>query len=381
MLETIMSRIGPWGKTGGADSGHHIGSAQVALDGAIVAVGALRHQTDDEGRFPSLIAEHVRISRAYGMRLVRCQGLRDDSGFLKVVEFGSELHIPDPIKSMIERALWLGTKQPISATFSDQAGQLTDSTRTDQRLSQPLSDWTIHISEEQGRVTVLLSAALHALHIEDWNKSTSNYWSEQPTARLEACFTVDPITRIACFGSYVSSLADAAQIPALLPEPSSLSALDIKNAPIGTQREFAFGDGRWFSFHESTSLSYLSITEQTPPSRTASGFIASDSRAKLPSISIYGLTMDAICFATRNSSTICRLDEGECVGTLDYPSSDGHWDKIKSVKTEISLKDTGLHFSISINLPKRQSINFYLPWELLILRYPKFIRKPFPTGN
>ncbi len=370
-----MNRIGPWGKTGAADSWHHISNAQVALDGAIVAVGGLRHQSDDDGRFPTLFAEHVKISRTHGMRIVRCQASRDVSGFLKVVELGSELQIPDPIKSMIERALWLGAERPISAAFSDQAGQFTDTTRTDQRLSQPLSDWKVHISEEQGEVSVVLSAALHALHIEDWQKNTSNYWKGQPSARLEAYFTVDPITRIACFGSYVRSFTDVTHGPALLPEPSYSSTLDIKDAPVGTQREFAFGDGRWFSFYESSNSGYLSITERSAPSRTMSGFLASDGRSIQPSINIHGLTMDAICFAINNSSSIRRLDEGECVGALHYSGSDGSISNIKSVGTNISLTENGLEFCIEVNVPKRNPISFYLPWELLILRYPKFIKK------
>ncbi len=377
-----MNWTGPWGNANNPPTVKpHISSAQVALDGGLVAIGSLSHPTDDDGHFPSHVSECVRISRAYGMRIVRCRAKRLTSGFLKVDEFGSELGIPDPLSSMIEHALRNGAKQPIVVTLTHQAGQLADSTRTDKRLVQPLSDWTLDIREDQGHITVQLSAALHGLDIEEWQKSTSNYWSGQLKTRLEARLTVDPVTRIACFGSYVPSLPDTVSTPALLPEPSLLSTLDINNAPVGTFTERVFGDGRWFSFFEATSLSYLVIVPESTPSRTTAGFLGLGSHSLGPSVSIHGLTMDAIWFATRNSPTVKRLDEGECVGTLTGGGSDGWIEKITSVETEISLNETGLHFAIDIRAPRTSLMKFYLPWELLILRYPKFLHGRNPTSG
>lgn len=370
-----MSRIGPWGAAeGGVREGLHIVDVDVALDGALVGHGVLFHPADDEGHFAALAAERVSISRAFGsMRIARCRASRDSSGFLRTEAFGSELLLPDALAAMIEHALGVGVRALVSAKFAHQTGVLADTTRMDRRRTQPLSDWTIDIDEDDGCVAVKLSAALHALHLQGWDKDASNYWSAQDGARVEVHFTINPATRIACFGPYGLPLPDAAVMPAMLVDPSPLSALNIANAPVGAGTQLGLGEGRWFNFYEAKGLSYLSITECSQPSRTAAGFLASDNHPHWPRIHINGLTMDSIWFATKNSPTVRLSAEGDSVGSLDYPGSGGWTDKITSVETEIMLNESGLHFAVEVRSPKSQSVCFRLPWELLVLRYPKFI--------
>ena len=374
-----MSRIGPWGSAEGSGrEGLHIADVDVALDGALVGHGVLLHHADDEGHFAALAAERVRISRGFGgMRIARCHASRDGSGFLRTETFGSELLLPDSIAAMIEHALWAGVRVPVSAKFAHQTGILADTICMDRRRTQPLSDWTIDIEENDGHVAVKLSAALHALHLAGWDKDASNYWSVQDGARVEVRFAINPATRVACFGSHGLPLPGAAAMPATLVDPSPLSALNIANAPVGAGTQLGLGEGRWFNFYEAKGLSYLSITECSQPSRTASGFLTFDNPPRWPRITINGLTMDSIWFAVKNSPTIRLSAEGDAVGSLEYPGSGGWIDKITAVDTEITLNDSGLHFAVEVRSPKIRSVCFRLPWELLVLRYPKFIpRRP-----
>jgi len=87
--------------------------------------------------------------------------------------------------------------------------------------------------------------------------------------------------------------------------------------------------------------------------------------------------MDSIWFAVKNSPTIRLSAEGDSVGSLGYPGSGGWTDTITSVETEIALNETGLHFAVEVRSPGSRSARFRLPWELLVLRYPKFVpRRP-----
>jgi hypothetical protein len=373
----MIKTDGPWGTRSKTEQNHqHISQAGVALDGSLIAAGSMSHPVDEHGHFPSPHADLIRISRVRGLRIVRCRASREPSGFLRAEEYGSELHLPPSLAAIIDRALKQGVREPVQVNLLHQDGQLSDSTSTIKTLTQPLTGWVMRIEEDEGTITVGLSATLHGTLLQDWNTSQSNYWNSSQRATLEVNFSIDPVTRIACYGSYVPALKEEPRIPALIPAPSGLSKLNIADAPVGTFAQFAISGDRWISFYESTGeWKSISITEHAPPTRTAQG-VLSDSRGyRWPRIAIYGIDMDVIASAMVRSREMNLVMQNGKFGQVHYShGSDGSTDyDVSGVRLDLKLDSSGLHFDYTVDTEMgEKSGEFYLTWELLLLRYPRF---------
>jgi len=346
------------------------------LDGSLIAAGSMSHPLDQHGHFPSPHADFLRISRVRGLRIVRCRASREPSGFLRAEEYGSELHLPPTLAAIIDRALKQGVKEPVQVNLLHQDGQLSDSTNTIKTLTQPLTGWEMRIEEDEGTITVSLSAILHGTLLQDWKTSQSNYWNSSERAMLEVNFSIDPVTRIACYGSYVPALKEEPRILAFIPAPSGLSKLNIADAPVGTFAQFAISGDCWISFYESTGeWKSISITEHSPPTRTAYGLLSDNRGYRWPRISIYGIDMDVIASAMMNSQETRIILQNGRFGQVHYShGSDGStYYNISDVRLDLKIDSSGLHFDYTIIAEMiERSGNFYLKWELLLLRYPRF---------
>ncbi|MCP1471369.1 hypothetical protein J3E64_003076 [Sphingobium sp. OAS761] len=370
-----MSRTGPWGATPPQHSGgKHIRQAGVARDGAFVLPGRIRHPVDDDGIYPNPQADYVRMSRTFGMRIVRCRAARDISGFVTAQEFGGEAHLPEPIASTLSRAFSGSVKHPISLRLNQQAGVLAHGTNPEGRIYQPLSDWSLEIEDRDDDLHVTLSATLHGLHLEEWQTRTTNHWEKQAGARIVIQFVIDAITRVACFGYYAPNLSTEAVAPAPLPPPATLTELDISTAPVGTFNQCGVGPNGLVSFHEAIELGYLSLTRLSHPARTEAGFLPTHMNHVWPRLTLHGVTMASIRFALLNNPAMRLNAEGDCVGNLQYGGPDGWMTNITRWMADIRRDETGLHFDVeahSSEAPRR--LTFRLPWEMLILRYPGFL--------
>ena len=368
---------GPWGRRLKNDQNHpHISQANVALDGSLIATGSMNHPIDEHGHFPSPDADCLRISRLRGLRIARCRAFREPSGFLRMEEYGSELHVPSSLAAIVDRALKHGVKEPVHVNLLHQDGQISDSTSTIKTLIQPLTGWAMRIEDDEGTIRVALSAILHGSLIEDWNKSRSNYWNTSQQSMLEVNFSIDPVTRIACFGSYVPALQEEPKIPASIPALSG--KLNIADAPVGTFAQFAISGDRWISFYESTGeWKSISVTEHAPPTRTAQGLLSDSRGYRWPRLSIYGIDMDVIASAMVNSQKITIVMQNGEHGELYYShGSDGSTSHvINQIKIDLKLDSFGLCFDYTACTEKGERCgDFYLTWELLLLRYPRFSR-------
>lgn len=370
--------IGPWGVRPSEERAEytaHIKQAGVDLDGNLVVTGSMDHPVDDHGHFPLISAQWLRISRVRGMRIVRCRAWREASGFLGVEELGSELHIPQALETIINRALFSGVKAPLVASLEYQDGLLADSTSRAQTLTQPLSGWTLRIEEKEGAISVVISAFLHASYLEDWNTSRSNYWKNAPAqSRITLSFEVDPITRIACFGSYVPSLIRESEGLPVAPPRSTLAALNIENATVGVFTAFAVDGDRWVNFHERDHENRgISITEHGPPTRTAEGFLNDSRDYRWPRVSLYGIDLGLISSQMIRSRAYRMIFSNGHFGALTYHREEPS-EEITEAEIEVKLTQKGLELFYQLRGPAIKPGQFTLPWELLILRYPAFCR-------
>ena len=369
-----MNRIGPWSASPPNGSGRHIRQAGVARDSAFVLRGHIQHPVDDDGIYPCPQADHVRISRTFGMRIVRCRAERDISGFVTTQEFGGEVHLPEQVASILNRAFAGRLRQPISMRLHQQMGELAHSTRPEGRIDQPLSDWSLDIEERDDDLYVILSATLHGAHLEEWQTRTANHWGRQTGAQLVIQFTMDAVTRIACFGYYAPSLSTNAVAPTPLPPPATLAELDIATAPVGTFTQCAVGPDGLISFHESLELGFLYLTRLSHPARTDAGFLPSHMNHVWPRLSLRGITMASIRFSLLNCPAIRLTAEGDCVGDLQYAGPDGWMSNLIQWTADIRRDEVGLHFAVEARSAEAsRTLSFRLPWELLILRYPGFL--------
>jgi hypothetical protein len=350
----------------------------VALDGSLVLRGIISHPVDDDGIYPCPVSDHVRISRTFGTRLVRCQATRDISGFLTKEEFGGEVQLPEPIAFTLIRAFSVRVKEPIVLRLDQQAGFLADSTSRESRLCQPLSDWSLTIEERDDDLHVALSAKLYGAKVEEWQKnSTANHWQRQPSARIDIQFVLDAITRTACFGCYSPSISTEGTAAASLPAPAKLTELDISTAPVGEFVQCGVAPDRLVSIHESAELGCLSLDRRALPKRTPAGFLATTMTYVWPRLTLYGITMASLRFALRSNPSLRLTAEGDQAGHLHYGGSDGEIINVTGWTADIKRDEVGLHFDIeALSTRTPQRLIFRLPWETLILRYPGLLPPP-----
>lgn len=373
-----MTSTGPWGARPMQHGDKHIRQAGVGLDGSLVLSGSISHPVDDGGVYPCPVSDHVRISRTFGTRLVRCKATRDISGFLTTEEFGGEVQLPEPIASTLIRACSVRVEEPIILRLDQQAGFLADRASRESRLCQPLSDWSLTIEERDYKLHVSLSARLYGANVEEWQKkSTGNHWQRQTGARIDIQFVMDAITRIACFGYYSPSIPTEGTFAASLPAPTKLNDLDITTATVGTFVQCGVAPDRLVSIHESAELGCLSLTRQAHPKRTPAGFLATTMTHVWPGLTLYGITMASFRFALRSNPSLRLTAAGDQAGYLHYGGPEGEIINVTCWTADIKRDEVGLHFDIealSARTPLR--LVFRLPWEMLILRYPGFLPPP-----
>ncbi|RDS76041.1 hypothetical protein DL238_15370 [Alteriqipengyuania lutimaris] len=325
------------------------------------------HPADVAGRFPCPDLDRIKIDRETA-RIVRCTAMRDSSGFHRTEEIGTVLFTP--FASEIWRALRFGAEKPVERALLQQTGALTSSTSPADRSVQPLSDWQLRIEEANGDVTVLLSAALHAVPRRDWLASEGNFWEQQAGARVETRFTISAATRVACFGAHIPHEHAEAEGATSQPTSPDGRRLNLAQAPVGPQCEFGIRDRHWVDFgsHSGGSQPNMTITEHRNVRRLTNGFL-SHGLCVWPRIWIRGLSLASISSALGAESL--RLSGGGIVVSLSDDGREGWSQTASESALEFRLQADGLALDYDLTVAGRVvKDRVLLPWELLILRYP-----------
>lgn len=361
-----------------------LADATVALDGAIVATGTIDYPRDPAGEFPAPLAGQVHLSRGPGLVLRPCRAPRDPaSGFRRVDQVGAVLGIPAELAVPIARALEFGVEQPISIHLPYQAGQLNSSDGGPRRASQPLSDWRMTLTGRGGDVTVRLSAALRAtMPLKEWVVDTRDWWRDEG-ARIDAVFTVDAATRIACFGSYIAELEETVAGDPAVAQATRWPALRLAAAPVGTFVAYGTGArGEWVSIY--TTDRTIALSGDCEQQRLPSGFVTRGQCGQ-PRLWLNGVTLDAIADAIgpdRSHATV-TLSDG-WFGTVEpWRDREPPWpptERIVAARFDNALTLAGLTitYRLTTEIEGRMGAgrtiegSVTLSWELLLLRYPRF---------
>ncbi|MBK8158486.1 MAG: hypothetical protein IPK59_06855 [Rhodospirillaceae bacterium] len=388
----------------------HLRDARVDLDGNVIASGRMIFASDNGGVFAAQECDQVQISRLGPLRVVACKSRRDsDSGFLVSEAVGPALSFPDVFATVIRRACWLSPKEAIVMSLGHQDGALASSVDRD-AVSQPLSDWKLEVEAIEGAIHVRASAALRAtLPFNLRNKDIGSYWSSrEETERISVTFSVDPVTRTACFGSYTGVLSDKWCAGDAVPARTSLQALRLDTAPVGPFNEMgpAAETGwikvqSWFTPNAPSGQSVLALIFNRVASiaRTESGFLASTDRdSGQRSIWFEGINLVIVADLMRHANTMkLSLTDG-ISGYLWDPSEQRHFYDMDISPTpeqhfleatiSFALTARGLecHYRIHVNdlhvirLGTKYQRGWIedsvtLPWELLILRHPQFLQR------
>ena len=345
----------------------HLKSASVDVEGNLIAVGTMVHPVDDAGEFRPHELECLKIDRET-MRIIRCKAVRDETGFFQAEEIGTVLYVPEPLASQVKWALRFGAMGPLEIAVLHDVGSLASSASRIQNFTQTLSDWRLRIVEQEGDITVLMSAALNSAHLRDWRTSEQNFWTSQTGARVETRFPINAATRIACFGAHVPDRYSGAEGEEAQACATVGRRLNLESAPVGPIAEFGIRDDRWVYFTSHGPDPCITLTEHRHVRRLANGFL-SRGYYEWPRIWIHGLSLASIASILGDKPV--RLS-GEGVGVSVSNEGREGWSELASeAALEFRLQVDGLaldYFLTVAGQPVEGRV--LLPWELLILRYP-----------
>lgn len=171
----------------------------VDLEGHLICKGQITLPEHEAFRIPS----HKAISYK-DRQLFACYAERDArTGFFKVAPGTHVIVLPETLAFEIERALtWVNAR---GVTLKGEQGEI-HMRKSPLEISQKLSNWTLKIGETaDGGCRIALSSALYSEKQDVLRRAIVNYWPhiDGKPQRLKVRFTVDPATRLACFGTSV----------------------------------------------------------------------------------------------------------------------------------------------------------------------------------
>lgn len=361
----------------------HLHDALIDQQGCAYAVGEIDLPAPSGGDYPVVSAPLVRIrSEAGGLSLAAAWAFRDkDSGYLDGATHSPVIFPNRMVSDILKDALRFGAKR--APTFSIEAdGSLRDPSGT--KIIQYLSDWR-GSAESLGEdsVRIELSAALRPSPSAYTAPTIPQLWNEggDLSQRLRVVFSMDAATRAVSLGTYSRALPT---LPVAVAAPLSRSTVDkmsLKSTPLGTNGTY-YGvteDGRSVEIYEGGSAlrNTFVIHDPRPARRTSSGFLANDT--VFPRIWFEGVDLDSAARSLRPGRNFTIAISGNA-GTVDYTGggSDGPGESknLRESRCEFELTHDGLVMTYEAQPEDAEALRgrFTLPWELLILRSPLFVR-------
>jgi len=227
---------------------------------------------------------------------------------------------------------------------------------------------------------VAISAAIRAIDpIQEWQRGVGDYWAtaEEP-ARVKIKFEVDAATRVAMFGTPFPDLQRGVSSDAAPVRLTSTAGLRLIDAPVSLGgRTFGYAKNDvWIGIFESESPApSLVLDRYGQQQRYANGFLADDYNPIWPRLWLAGWNLSQMIELLLGGGRGARIELRD--GYF------GHWEEwheemqsIELAQIEIRLIDCGLEISYDVTLegnekPEDARGKFTLPWELLLLRYPR----------
>lgn len=243
---------------------------------------------------------------------------------------------------------------------------------------------------------VSISAALLQTVPSSPGKPLENYWEGVgDPARLTANFRVDAATRVACFGAYTglegkSTPQDFERVAAEYragrpypPLPDADHTLSLESAPVGPLLEFASGGSRWITVSQSRGeRPWLALSPDRPGPCLSSGFLCHGNYG-WPRLWFYGVNLDVIADSMGTAPSIGLALTGHTIGIVVLRIGPNGMFGERIVETHLQAEITVQGLSLSYRCqsldresqePKWREGSLVLSWELLILRYPRFLK-------
>lgn len=369
----------------------HLRNAKVDEDGDIYATGRMTLPPDPGGLFPLVASDQLKLHAEHPAWLTLTPSVveRDETTrFLSSTAAGPALQLPPLIGRLINEALKWGAKNPVHVTLDD-GGVLRAKGEDYKNANQHLSDWRIEICEVESVLTVRLSAALRAVQPAEprhtFEHTREDFWPGDEPPRLSVELSVDPLTQAARYGKYSKLLtSDTHPEPTRSPR-THLGALRLEHAPIGVFLHTIYGvsdEGYWEAFFASENT--ILFHGGGFPKRRLDGLMA-DWGNIWPRYWFWGVDMETVEKLTKSSPSVTITLSDGWFGEVEF-SGGPEPTKARMVKGELSFEVTldGLVVSyralfsdpyrVKPPEPEWHGGKLTLPWEVLILRYPHFLR-------
>ena len=271
---------------------------------------------------------------------------------------------------------------PRQVQLVDEGGFVNSSNDKDSAKRQSLSDWMLKAEEVGEHLVVQISATLAAkTPIPTWG-NFGNFWSANEGARVNIELRFDQVTRAACFGACFAGWPDEKTGTEVRRGTTSIANLKLEDAPIRPGFGFyAYTRSGWVEVTETFGSLYvhLSVRAQKRLKRTSNGFIASH-YVEYPQITFDGIDLSIVSQVMRGGpSATVEFTDGRfgsvTRGPVGRDEYDNFLDVILKSTLRFRLKKSGLEFAYSLLGEKGAIVDTcVLPWEVLILRHPEFLR-------
>jgi hypothetical protein len=177
----------------------------VDLDGCIIARGHLELPPHPSYRMvphDAILIDGRVLTPSFAKRNAK-------TGFFEITPKPFSIWLPASIAGQIASALPYSVLGDSASSMRLEAeeGHIVVQ-RAPRLLTQGLTGWRLEISEcNDGSCNIMLSALLHTEKADFLKRRVINYWPlvDGKAQRLNLQFTVDFLTRVACFGGYVES--------------------------------------------------------------------------------------------------------------------------------------------------------------------------------
>ncbi|MCU1411305.1 MAG: hypothetical protein JWR04_2012 [Rhodoglobus sp.] len=362
----------------------HLHDALLDEQGSAYAAGQFDLPASPDGAYPSVSGKLVRVRSESGLlTLAAARAHRDlRSGYLVGKSSSPVVYLNSVVSDILKDALRFGERR--ASTFSfDAKGALRDP--AGESNIQDLSDWRGRIeSLGEDSVRVELSAALSPAPALDAVPSTRQHWNAGGinSLRLRVAFSMDAATRVLAMRAHSRALP---QLPLAKAAPlarTTIDAMRLKSTPIGSGGGI-FGvtdDGRSVELYEGRSPTNSSFVIHRPGRavRTASGLL--EGTNEFPRIWLEGFDLDTVARSLRRGLTFAVAVSGSSAGEVDFTGggSDGpgHSERLVQARCDFELTRDGLIVVYEAQPENAQPLRgqFTVPWEVLIIRSPLFVR-------
>jgi hypothetical protein len=381
----------------------HLSDALIDLRGNLFAEGTISFPPDPSGIFYAPQHTHVAIDRS-GNYLRSAEAKRDASnGFVLPTLLLPMVQVPRAVGALLAQRIRFGSRELAHLSLPHNDGSISIGNGREQR-SQHLTDWRVEITEVDGDVRIVVSAALWSTH--GWPVPSTNFWpNDGEPARMIIDVVVSSATRSA-IGAYVSGFGDTEPLGEADYPRTDVAHLDLAHAPVGAFSTYAIGPtDQWFSITQMDgdgrpSISFTRL--DGAPSRLKSGVIGRPTYGTRADAQLFfrGLNLSTIATQLVHATSLTlRMEGRKAIGELvqDHRLFEGmspvpeqyvveaHFDfeldrRGLSIKYDVLVDD--LHWRETPYRSGRLEAEMYLCWEVLILTEPAFLasRRLLPSG-